>query len=144
MATQTYDTYGRDASGDQGSPFPPGAPVAGTGNGSPLQVHRVTQTAGSGTSANISITAGYKCRVVDFYVLVTSGVASSTVQLFTATGGGGTAASSALSTASTGKVRDSLTTASQVFALGATIFLYASAGATLAGFEAFVVTCPEQ
>lgn len=139
-----FDAYGRSGTADAGAPVPSGAPAAGTGNAGVSYVHRVTQTAGAGTSADISIPIAVKCRVIDAWVTVTAGVASSVVQLFTAASGGGTAASSALSTASTGKVRDNLTTATQVFAAGSTLFAHTSGGATLAGFELFVEVCPEQ
>jgi hypothetical protein len=139
-----FDTYGRYGTSDQGSPAPAGAPAAGLGYASPMYIARVTQAAGSGTSLDISIPVPVKGRVVDAYALVTTGVASSVVQLFTAASGGGTAASSAISTASAGKIRDNLTTASQVFAKDSTIFAHVSGGATLAAFELHVVICPEQ
>lgn len=139
-----FDAYGRSGTADAGAPTPAGGVVAGSGNACVTYCHRVTQAAGAGTSADIQIPIAVKCRVVDAWVLTTSGVASSVVQLFTAASGGGTAASSAMSTASGGKTRDSLTTASQVFAAGSTLFAHASGGATLAGFELFVEVCPEQ
>lgn len=139
-----FDSYGRSGTADAGAPVPPGAPLAGSGNAAVSYVHRVTQTAGAGTSADITIPIAVKCRIIDAWVVVTSGVASSVVQLFSAASGGGTAASSAMSTASAGKVRDNLTTASQVYAAGSTLFAHTSGGASLAGFELFVEVCPEQ
>jgi len=139
-----FDAYGRSGTAEAGSPTPPGGVAAGSGNAAPSYVHRVVQAAGAGTSADISIPIAAKCRIVDSWVLTTTGVASSVVQLFTAASGGGTAASSAMSTGSAGKARDALTTASQVFAAGSTLYAHASGGASLAGFELFVEVCPEQ
>lgn len=139
-----FDAYGRSGTAEAGAPTPAGGVVAGSGNASVSYVHRVTQTAGAGTSADILIPIAVKCRVIDAWVTTTAGVASSVVQLFTAASGGGTAASSAMATASAGKTRDALTTATQVFLPGSTLYAHTSGGATLAGFELFVEVCPEQ
>lgn len=139
-----FDAYGRSGTAEAGAPVPPGGVVAGSGNAAPSYIHRVTQAAGAGTSADISIPIAAKCRVVDCWAVTTTGVASSVVQLFTAASGGGTAASSALATSSAGITRSALTTATQVFAAGSTLYAHASGGATLAAFELFVEVCPEQ
>lgn len=143
MAT-TYDLYGRAGTQDQGVPSPAGAPVAASGNAQPLYLHRVTQAAGAGTAADISINVGYKCRVVDCWATVTSGVASSVVQLFTAASGGGTALSSSISTASAGTIRNNLNAATSTIAAGGTVFVHTSGGATLAGVEVCVLLAAEQ
>ena len=144
---QTYDVYDLGGTQDTGAgsaAFPPGAPVAGSGNPATTLVQRVSNAAGAGTALDIQIPIGYKSRIVDAFLLVTTGVASSTVQLWTGAGGTGTACSSAMSSAATGKVRDNLTTASQVIAMGGTLYARLSGGATLAGVDVVVITCPEQ
>lgn len=143
MAT-TYDEYGRGGTQDQGAPTPPGAPAAGAGNAQPLYLYRVTQAAGAGTAADILINVGAKSRVVDAWVLTTTGVTSAVVQLFTAASGGGTACSSAMTTAAAGVTRNALTTASQVIAAGGTLYAHTSGGATLAACEVFVLMATEQ
>src|SRR5579884_4227899 len=110
MAT-VFDIYGRDGTQDQGAASPPGAPAAASGNAQPVYLHRVTQAAGAGTTANLTLNVGYKACVVDCWATVTTGVASSTIQLFTATAGGGTALSSAISTASGGTIRNNMSAA---------------------------------
>ncbi len=144
MATTTYDVYGRGGTQDAGSPTPPGAPVAGAGNAQVVYIHRGTLAAGAGTTKDTVINVGYKARVIDAWVTVTTGVASSTVQLFTAASGGGTALSSAISTATGGTIRNNMANATGVIAAGGSVYAYASGGATLPGVEICILLTPEQ
>ena len=143
MAT-TLDLYGRSATQDQGSPLPPGAPGAFAGNGSPVYVHAVSQAAGAGTTKDLPINIGYKCRVIDVKVICTTTVTSAVCQLFPQTGGSGTALSSQMTCAAPGVTRDALAAASTVTAMGGTIYARLSGGATLPGVEVYVFVCPEQ
>lgn len=131
-----YDVYGRMGSQDAGSASgnPGSVPAAGLIPGQTYNV-RVPYTAGAGTTLDISVLMGVKSRLIDAQAKTVTGVMSSVIQVFTASGGGGTAATSAMATASAGVTRDALTTATQVFAAGATVFCRQSGGATLAGGE---------
>lgn len=144
MAT-TYDVYPRYASADAGTATgnPGAVPAAGLVPASAFNV-RVPFAAAAGTTRDTSFVMPAKGRLIDVEVATVTGIASSTIQVWTAAGGTGTAASSAMATASAGKARDALTTASQVFAAGATVYCYQSAGATLAGGEANLTFQPEQ
>jgi hypothetical protein len=129
---------------DMGGTYPPGAaPSAGLQPGVPM-VYKVVLTAGAGSADDTQVTLQQKGRVIDCTVAVVTGVASSTVQLWTAAAAGGSAASSAISTASAGLIRSNLITATQVFASGATIFVRRAAGASLCGSEVYITVLPEQ
>ena len=83
-------------------------------------------TAGvAGTADDVTIysaNAPFDFRIVDVWLLVSAAIGGSTVQLRSATGGGGSALSSALSSAATGTVRNNDTATRQV-ASGGSLFV---------------------
>lgn len=138
----TYDIYQRSKSTDPGQVVENAAPAAGlvpTG----LLIIKVPYTAGAGTALDIQVTAPQKVRIVDAAAMTVTGVMSSVLQVFTASGGGGSAATSSLATASAGVARNALTTATQTFAKDAIIYCRQSGGATLAGGELYLYCLPE-
>lgn len=143
----TYDVYPRPASGDAGTASGPAAigaaPAAGLVPGTVMMI-RVPMTAGAGTALDNLVVVPCKARLVDCQVKTTSTVTSAVVQVFTAAAGGGTACTSSMSAAAPGVTRDALTTATQVFAAGATAYVRQSGGATLAGGEAVLTFICEQ
>lgn len=141
MANQ-YDDYARSVTGDAGTAAG-GAPAAGL-QPAALRIIKVPMTAGAGTSADTQVIAPMKLRIIDAMMKTTSTVTSAVVQVFTAASGGGTACTSSLAAAAAGTTRDALTTATQVFAAGATIFCQRSGGATLCGGELYLYCIPEQ
>lgn len=142
MATN-FDQYGRFVTGDQGSIVPGAMPAAGLQPGIPFVI-KVPVTAGAGTALDIQVVAPQKLRIIDAMVKTTSTVTSAVTQVFTAAAGGGTACTSSMASAAPGVTRDALTTATQVFAAGATIYVRQSGGATLAGGEVYLYCLPEQ
>lgn len=80
----------------------------------------------TGTADDVTIFASNapcKFRILDSMLLVTTLDAGATGTLYTATAAGGTQCSSALSAASLGRVRDNITTGTQVIAAGGSLYL---------------------
>jgi hypothetical protein len=138
-----YDQYGRFSTGDAGVAAQGAAPAAGLQPGQTITI-KVPLTAGAGTALDVQVTCPQKARLIDTRVNTTSTVTSAVVQVFTAAAGGGTAASSSIAAAAAGIARDALTTATQVFAAGAIIYVRQSGGATLSGGEVYLTLLPEQ
>lgn len=91
----------------------------------PAQVLRVSFVAGTpGTADDVAIVASapYGFRILDAWADVSTGIGASTVQLRSATGGGGTALSSALASATVSTARTS-SGSSHAVASGGTVFL---------------------
>ena len=137
-----FDLYARPQTNDQGTTVPGQAPTLGLQPGTPFMVKAIA-TAGAGTALDISVTVPMKARLIGCKVNVVSAIAASVVQVFTAAAGGGTAATSAISTAVAGEIYSNLATASQVFAAGAIAYVRQSGGATLAGGEVYLTFLPE-
>lgn len=131
-----YDLYLRPGTTDQGSATGQPGAVASTGlTAGTIYNVRVPLTAGAGTALDNTFAVGVKSRLIDATVLTTTTVTSAVVQVFTAAAGGGTACTSSMAAAAAGRTRDALTTATQVFAAGATVYVRQSGGATLSGGE---------
>lgn len=138
-----FDVYPRVAGNDPGTAAQGAAPSTGLTPFTPFCV-RVPMTAGAGTALDIQVTMPIKARLVDAMVKTTSTVTSAVVQVFTAAAGAGTACTSSMAAAAAGVTRDALTTATQVFAAGAIVYVRQSGGATLSGGEALLTFVPEQ
>lgn len=137
-----FDLYARPQTNDQGTTVPGQAPALGLQPGVAFTVKAIA-TAGAGTALDIQVTVPLKARLIGAKVNVVSVVAASVVQVFTAAAGGGSAATSAISTAVAGEVYSNLVTASQVFLPGAIAYVRQSGGATLAGGEVYLTFLPE-
>lgn len=138
-----FDSYGRSITGDPGTAVAGAAPAAGLQPAN-LLIIKVPMTAAAGTTNDTQVTAPQKLRIIGAEMKTTSTVTSATVQVWTAAGGTGTAATSALAAAAAGCTRDALTTATQVFASQAVIYCYRAGGATLCGGELYLYCIPEQ
>lgn len=90
----------------------------------------ITAVASNGTDVTIySSNAPYGMNVCDAWVDITTGVASTVATLRNATAGGGSALTSAISMASTGVIRNNLTTTAVNIAANGTIVWRISGGA---------------
>ena len=91
-----------------------------------LWINRTTFAAGAaGTADDVTIynaSAPFAFRIVDAYVLISTAIALSTVQLRDTSGGGGAALSSALTSATAGTIRNN-DTATPTVASGGSVFL---------------------
>jgi hypothetical protein len=143
----TYDEIARTVTNDLGggAGYTAGSAPATGLNPAPCLYVRVPYTAGAGTSADVSFVVGQKLRLVDAMLISITGVGSSTMQVFTAASGGGTAATSAMATSTSGAlVRNAQVAATSVFASGATVYCHLAGGATLPGGELYLTFLPEQ
>jgi hypothetical protein len=87
---------------------------------------RVAFAAGAGGTADdvaLFLVAPFAFRVLDAQVLVSTAVGGSTATLRTETGGGGSAASAAMSTAAMGRVRDGNVNATTLIPVNGTLVL---------------------
>lgn len=119
----TYDIYPRAQSTDQGSSTL-GIPSAG-GLGAPFQVVVPFTAATTGSADDVTVyaaTVPFKAVLTEVVVYTSTAVMSSTMTLYSATGGGGTALSSAISTGSTGVARTAITTGAPTVAAGSSIY----------------------
>lgn len=137
-----YDTPYHAVSTDPGAASNMGAVPAGGGVTGQVNVIRVAVSATAGASGDVTVAMPQKARVLDSYLIVTTGVGSSTVQLFDQAAGAGNALSSAMSTASGALVRNASTAATVAVTTG-NIFLRWSAGASRPAFEAVIFVQPE-
>lgn len=108
------------------------APASGAGTSASPEIGRLFEVrvaftaATTGTADDITIFAANapcKFRIIDCYLDVTTADSGATGTLYTAAAGGGTACSSALSTTSTGKIRDNITTGTPTIAAGGSLYL---------------------
>lgn len=137
------DVYARHQTNDNGGIVADAVPLAGLVPAG-LMVIKVPLTAGAGTALDIQVTAPQKLRLIDAKVNTTTTVTSAVVQVFTAAAGAGTAATSSMAAAAAGVTRDALTTATQLFAAGAIMYVRQSGGATLSGGEVYLYCIAEQ
>lgn len=89
-------------------------------------MHRVAFTAGTTGSADdvtVLASAPFGFRIVDVILMISTAKGGATATLRTATGGGGSALSDALSVASTGVVRNASLTASPTVAAAGAIYM---------------------
>lgn len=103
----------------------PGSLFADNNFGVPFLIRNVFAAGAAGTADDVTIYNGnapFAFRIVDCWVQVATAIVATTVQLRTASGGGGTALSSALSTALTGTVSNN-DTASRSVASAGSVFL---------------------
>jgi hypothetical protein len=112
-----YDVYSRVESTDQGSIQPGAMPAAGLVPTQAFCIYAPMASGGlTGTADDVTVRAAdlpQKYRVVRLDVLIsTAGAGGSTVTLRDAAAGAGNALSTALSTASQGRVTDALTVTS--------------------------------
>lgn len=114
-------SIGADALGDESVAPAELAALDADGIG-PLFVIRKAFTAGTTGSADdveVLAEAAFDFRIIDSFICVSTAKSANTVQLRSASGGGGSALSSAMSVGSTGRVRDASTASVTVSAEGA-------------------------
>jgi len=134
-----YDIYDRTQAQTSGGVVPGQVPSGG-GEFGPIHVIRAA-VAASAQDVTIFPTAGtpLKCRLLDVWCNVSTGNASETLTVRDASGGGGNALSSAISLASTGKVRDAGTASTTLTVLAAGSQIYCRRNTTVAVGDVFAM-----
>lgn len=118
----SFDVYNRTQTSTSGGITPDVLPTGG-GEVTALRCIR-TAFAAAGQDVAVFPTAGapLKMRILDVFVDITTGNASETLTIRDASGGSGNALSSALTLASTGRVREGAPTATVTLAAGGNLF----------------------
>lgn len=97
-----------------------------TAGGGIISIFRFAFSAGAGGSADdVTLLAAtpFPIGLLEYHVTISTAVGGSTVQVRTATGGGGSALGQALSTAATGLIRETTRTAGSLVAAGTPLIL---------------------
>lgn len=119
----SLDIYARTITDANGTVIP-GQVASGGGSFAPVHViNKAFIAADQDTTLWGTAGAPCKARILDVFVDVTTGNASETLTIRDTVGGAGNALSSALTLASTGRVREAAPTATTTVAAGGNVFL---------------------
>jgi hypothetical protein len=102
-----------------------------TSTGVPFIIHFTFAAGGGGAADDVTVfsaNAPFNFRILECWLVTTTAVGGSTVQARTATAGGGTALSTAMSSTATGKTSDNSTTTPTVAASGSLILRRSDSG----------------
>jgi hypothetical protein len=107
IATRNPVTNVTDVEIPDGSVDPALLALAASGLSVPFVLRAAYSAAAAGTADDVTVTAAapFQFRILDIWVRTSTAIAASTIQLRTATGGGGSTLSDAISTGAVGMAR---------------------------------------